>query len=190
MASLQTLLNDVKTGFSVDTAVGVQLDAVGKWVGATRFIEQEIVGVWFEWDEDGDPSTLGWDIGYWQGRFDADTAMSALDDETFRLVIYAKIILNRWTGDREGLIQGWNELLSQHGIGLAITDNSDLTIGIFFSGVPDTPVMRSVIERGGLPVKPAGVGAKFHIMAGKAFAWNTQENDVFAGWGTGAWINR
>lgn len=45
------------SAFDIDTAVGVQLDTLGLWIGRSRIVSQPISGVYFSWDTDG----LGYD---------------------------------------------------------------------------------------------------------------------------------
>ncbi|MCV0931507.1 DUF2612 domain-containing protein, partial [Escherichia coli] len=47
------------TAFDIDSAVGVQLDILGLWIGRSRVVSQPISGVYFSWDTDG----LGYDQG-------------------------------------------------------------------------------------------------------------------------------
>lgn len=64
--------------FSLDTAVGVQLDQVGLWVGFSRRVNVPIPSVFFSFDTSG----LGFDQGVWQSPVDASTGLVFLDDET------------------------------------------------------------------------------------------------------------
>lgn len=64
------------TAFDIDSAVGVQLDILGLWIGRSRVVSQPISGVYFSWDTDG----LGYDQGVWQGPYTLipDTCTSAM----------------------------------------------------------------------------------------------------------------
>ena len=53
--------------FDVDTAVGVQLDAVGVRVGISRRLPMKLIGVYFALD---DVDGVGFDKGVWKGQFD------------------------------------------------------------------------------------------------------------------------
>ncbi|EFF9416164.1 DUF2612 domain-containing protein, partial [Escherichia coli] len=66
------------TAFDIDSAVGVQLDILGLWIGRSRVVSQPISGVYFSWDTDG----LGYDQGVWQGPYDPDSGYMYLSDET------------------------------------------------------------------------------------------------------------
>lgn len=64
------------TAFDIDSAVGVQLDILGLWIGRSRVVSQPISGVYFSWDTDG----LGYDQGVWRGHtiLIPDTCTSAM----------------------------------------------------------------------------------------------------------------
>lgn len=91
------VLQSMPGKFDLDNAVGVQLDDVGLWVGVSRKIRTPLTGIYFSFDIDG----LGFDQGTWKGPFDPDTGLTVLDDDTYRLVIRAKIGANRWDGTLE-----------------------------------------------------------------------------------------
>lgn len=91
---LQNLTLGIPDEFDLDSAIGVQLDAVGLWVGITRNVNAPLAGVYFSLDTVG----LGFDQGVWKGPFDPDSGVVSLDDETFRLLIRAKIGANHWDG--------------------------------------------------------------------------------------------
>ena len=86
--------------FDVDTAVGVQLDAVGVRVGISRRLPMKLVGVYFALD---DVDGVGFDKGVWKGQFDPSDGMVTLDDETYRAVIKTKILANKFDGKNESV---------------------------------------------------------------------------------------
>lgn len=97
MVDLQNVLGSMPGEFDLDSAVGAQLDAVGEWVGISRVVNTPLTGVYFSFDTAG----LGFDQGVWKGPFDPDTGLTRLDDETYRLVLRAKIGANHWDGTLE-----------------------------------------------------------------------------------------
>lgn len=97
MVALQNLLGGMPDAFDLDQAVGVQLDAVGLWVGIGRRVATPLTGVYFSLDTTG----VGFDQGNWKGPFDPDTGLTLLDDDTYRLVLRAKIGANHWDGTLE-----------------------------------------------------------------------------------------
>ncbi|MDD2056624.1 DUF2612 domain-containing protein [Pseudomonas putida] len=89
--------NGLPVDFDLDSAVGVQLDQVGLWIGIGRRINTPLTGVYFSFDTEG----LGFNHGVWKGPFDPDTGVIELDDETYRLLLRAKIAANHWDGTME-----------------------------------------------------------------------------------------
>lgn len=82
------------SAFDIDTAIGVQLDAVGQWVGRDRNVRLPIPNSYFAWDDD----IRGWDRGVWQGPYDTETGITSLDDETYRRLLYTIVLANHWDG--------------------------------------------------------------------------------------------
>ena len=50
-SKLQAVLRGLPADFDIDQAVGVQLDAVGAWIGRSRRFDTPLVGVYFAWDD-------------------------------------------------------------------------------------------------------------------------------------------
>ena len=98
MARFQVFLASMPAAFDVDTAIGVQLDAVGVRIGRSRRIPVPLPNPWFSLD---DP-LRGLDRGIWKGPYDTGTVIDLLDDDTFRRLIYAKILANDWNGTIAG----------------------------------------------------------------------------------------
>ena len=86
-AELRSAAETLPLEFDIDTAVGVQLDAVGERVGVSRKLKTPLEGVYFAFDED----EVGFDEGVWKDDYDPSEGMVSLDDEFYRLVIKAKI---------------------------------------------------------------------------------------------------
>jgi hypothetical protein len=149
---LQNFLMSLPPAFDVDTAVGVQLDAVGVRVGIGRAVPTPLTGVYFSWDTTG----LGWDQGTWQGEFDPDTGISLLSDPAYRTVIKAKIAANQWDGTAQGAQAVWADAFGPGMIEL--TDNQDMTETLTWTGPPPDEVTRQLFLLGYFNLKPAGVG--------------------------------
>lgn len=109
--ALMTPLNDLANclegmncAFDLDTAVGTQLDALGKLVGVSRTLPfQPSAGV-----------------------------SPVLDDATYRLLIRATMLENTWNGTMESLYAGWKQLFPNGT--LIIQDNQNMTANILVSG--------------------------------------------------------
>ena len=97
-ARFQAFLATVPLAFDLDTAIGVQLDAVGVRVGCSRQLPYPLQGIFFTW---GDPAR-GWGKGIWKGAYGAGVGLYTLDDETFRRLIRSKILANAWDGTSAG----------------------------------------------------------------------------------------
>ncbi|AOI65565.1 hypothetical protein WS51_18360 [Burkholderia territorii] len=105
------VLESMPGKFDLDDAVGVQLDDVGLWVGVSRKIRTPLTGIYFSFDVAG----LGFDQGIWKGPFDPDTGLTVLDDDTYRLVIRAKIGANHWDGTLESSAAILNSIFGNPG---------------------------------------------------------------------------
>lgn len=189
-----TALNSLITAFDIDTAVGAQLDILGEWIGRTRYVSVPISGIYFSWDTDG----LGFDQGVWQGPYDPDNGYTALSDETYRVILKAKIAINSWNGQNDTLPPILDTALEGSGLRMQIVDNQDMTISIWvFPEVDIASVsleLIAAIKQGYLTVKAAGVwGGSIEIPAvetpsvGSKFFGFDMDNDFIAGFDDGAW---
>lgn len=146
--------------FDLDSAIGVQLDAVGRWIGRDRSVTTPISNVYFSWDTDG----LGWDQGSWQGPYDPDSGFTVLSDDVYRLVLKAQIAINQWDGTVGGLEDLLEMVFDGTGIDMQIIDNMDMSItinAIALNGIANTSAeLVAVIKAGELNVKSAGVRVK------------------------------
>lgn len=82
------------SAFDIDAAFGAQLDVVGQWIGRDRYARIPRQANWFSLN---DPRR-GLGIGVWKGAYDLQFNTVALADETYRRLLYAKILANRWDG--------------------------------------------------------------------------------------------
>jgi len=186
-ARIQEVLLSLPREFDVDTAVGVQLDAVGVWIGRSRYVGAPITGVYMEWDT---TAALGWEGGVWKGQFDPDAGIVNLPDDSYRMLLKAKIAANQWDGTIPGAYAIWERIFT--GSYLIIEDLQDMTMAIGVSGIPLSTLDTELLERGYLPLKPAGVRIRDYAVvpaAGVLFAWDMETSSAFAGWETGNWTN-
>lgn len=93
----------IPTDYDIDEAIGHQLDVIGEWVGASRYLGTMLPDVFFTWD---DPD-LGWDRGIWKRATDPDTGITVLDDESYRIYLKARIAANNWDGSISQLYDIW-----------------------------------------------------------------------------------
>lgn len=134
-AELRSAAETLPLEFDIDTAVGVQLDAVGERVGVSRKLKTPLEGVYFAFDED----EVGFDEGVWKDDYDPSEGMVSLDDEFYRLVIKAKIAANSWDGTNDTLDDVLSIVFNEKiGTYASANDNQDMTMTIGLSGqTPD-----------------------------------------------------
>ena len=177
------------TEFDIDTASGVQLDILGKWIGRTRVVSQPISGIYFSFDTDG----LGFDQGVWQGPYDPDAGFTNLSDDVYRIVLKAKIAINHWDGTNESLPEILDTALDGSGLKMQIIDNQDMTVSLWV--FPDKTIndvsleLIAAIKQGYLTVKAAGVfsGGILTPSVGNHFFGFDIDNQYIAGFDEGAW---
>jgi len=185
MVDLQNLLSRMPAKFDLDTAVDAQLDDVGLWVGISRNVAVPLAGVYFSFDTAG----VGFDQGNWKGPFDPDTGLTRLDDDTYRLVIRAKIGANHWDGTL-GSSKDILDSIFGGGTFVFIQDNQDMTMTIGIAGVIPSAVFLALLSNGIIPLKPEGVGVNFTIVTsidGAAIFGFDVDNDLISGFDSGAW---
>ncbi len=179
------VLQSMPGKFDLDNAVGVQLDDVGLWVGVSRKIRTPLTGIYFSFDIDG----LGFDQGTWKGPFDPDTGLTVLDDDTYRLVIRAKIGANRWDGTLESSAAILNSIFGAD-THVFIEDHQDMSMTIGIAGKVPSAVFLALLAGGYIPLKPEGVRVAYTIVTsvdGAPLFGFDMNSDLVAGFDTGVW---
>ncbi|RJT45651.1 DUF2612 domain-containing protein [Rahnella woolbedingensis] len=194
LIDVASTMSSLVAAFDIDTAVGAQLDTLGLWIGRSRIVSEPISGVYFCWDSEG----LGYDQGVWQGPYDPDAGFTNLSDETYRIVLKAKIAINHWNGTNETLPTILDTALAGSGLMMQIVDNQDMTISVWvFPEIDISNVsleLIAAIRQGYLTVKAAGVWAgdiqtpsiETPSVGNKFFGFD-MDNDYIAGFDDGAW---
>lgn len=183
----QNLTASLPQKYDLDVAVGNQLDTVGRWIGLSRSLPVPISGVYFSWDAAG----VGWDEGVWRSPFDPITGLTALDDETYRLFLKAKVGANHWDGTNAG----WQTVMSYvfQGTGTVINyvDSQDMSMDVLITGILPSTLTLTLITQGYLSLKPAGVRINNYyvtsVPGAPIFAWDVMPGTGFGGWDVGAW---
>lgn len=194
LTDTSTALQNLLTAFDIDSAIGVQLDVLGEWIGRTRIVSQPISGVYFSFDTDG----VGWDQGVWQGPYDPDAGFTSLSDDTYRIVLKAKIVINSWDGQNDSLPAILETALDGSGLRMQIVDNQDMTISVWVFPEEDISQVSlellAAIKQGYLTVKAAGVWAGdvqtpsiLTPSVGSKFFGFDMDNEYIAGFDDGAW---
>jgi hypothetical protein len=181
----QNVYGQMVAAYDLDNAVGKQLDAVGEWVGISRNVRTPLEGVYFSFGVNG----LGFGQGVWKGPFDPATGVTSLDDDTYRLLIRAKIGANHWDGTLEGSAAILNLIFGGTGTYVFIQDNGDMSIDIGVSGKRPTAIFLALLTGGYIPIKPEGVRVNYYVVPsvpGPLFGFGVN-NQYIAGFGTGVW---
>ena len=127
-----SVLQEILDAFNLDTAVGAQLDTLGKIAGVGRLLN----------------------------FYPSGGESPVMDDDTYRLVIKARLLQNVWKGNLAELYDAWSVLFP--GISLQIQDlqsqseGDAMTYNVVISG-EFTSLMRELIVNGYIVPKPEGV---------------------------------
>lgn len=181
----QNALGDFIPAFDLDQAVGDQLDILGLWVGITRRVNTPLVGVYFSFDITG----VGFDQGVWQGPFDPSTGVTLLDDDTFRVLIRAKIGANHWDGTLGSSAAILDQIFG-NGTHVFIQDNQDMSMTIGISGTIPSAVLLALLKGGYIPLRPEGVLVNEYIVTsggGHPIFGFDMTGPYVAGFDSGAW---
>ena len=172
--------------FDLDTAVGVQLDAVGERVGIGRRLNAPLEGVYFAFDTEG----VGFDEGVWKGQYDPAEGVVELDDEFYRTVIRAKIAANSWDGTNETLSDILDLIFTPElGTYASYEDHQDMSMVVALSGKVPSPLLMQLLVKGYIDIKPAGVRISYYYtpsVEGPLFAFDI-DNKYFGGFDKGVW---
>jgi hypothetical protein len=118
-----TVARSLNTLFDIDNAEGVQLDAIGVWVGRSRNLSVPLENVYFQFD-----TGPGFDMGILRGPFDPLTTLFVLPDDQYRILLYATIAANHWDGTIPGAYNAYAIAFGPRGFTMLIIDNQDMTM--------------------------------------------------------------
>jgi hypothetical protein len=155
---------DIRDGYNVDTAVGVQLDVIGKYVGVNRFYQsQDITGINFGFSDAFSSEPVG-TTGYASVAdfFSKEgTYLSASDiigngfqlsDDDYRILIKLKILLNNSNFSDESIDSA---LFRIFGATLYAVDNYNMSME-YFTDSDLSLIVRVALSKNLLPA-PMGV---------------------------------
>lgn len=175
--------------FDLDTAVGVQLDAVGKWVGRDRFVPYPLETFWFSFDD----NLRGWDMAVWYTGYDADYGMFRLADNDFRDLLYAQINLNSWDGTTDSLsttLTTFYEDQTRDDRSLIwFSNDGNKSAALNVAGRWPPPRVIAMMAWPALRMDVGGVDVKTRITSIDStplFGFDC-DNDHVAGWDKGSW---
>jgi hypothetical protein len=165
LVDAQAMLAQLTADFDLDTAIGIQLDQVGQWIGRTRYIEVPITGVYFTFDDGittaGDSPRTGFDQGVWFNKYDPTEKIAALDDETYRSVLKLQAIANHWDGTLPSIADAFHRVFPGAYIqDLGDTANGLMAMDVLLPGPLMSTLMIQVLQQD-FPIKPSGVFINF-----------------------------
>lgn len=155
----QSVLNTMPTLYDFETAAGVQLDAVGIWVGFSRTL------------------------------FVPGTGTVTLDDDAYRTLLRAKILANHWDGGMETLQVILANLFPGQSITLFAVDYQDMSMDVYITGSSPTPLQLALLKGGLLVPKPEGVRINGFIQVTGPLFGLDQETTFISGLDVGAFPN-
>lgn len=185
LAEQQTFLDGMPAAFDLDTAIGAQLDAVGAWVGISRLIQIPLINVWFSFDIDG----RGFDEGIWQGPYDPETGIYALDDDTYRKLIRLKILVNNWDGLEGSAAQAIETFYASEGSYPFLVGGQNMSMTVCISGARPPAVMFALFAGRYVEFKPASVQIDTVVpsIPGDAVFGFDVDNEYIGGFDTASW---
>jgi hypothetical protein len=155
---IQNFLINFYTNYDLDTAVGVQLDALGVILNRPRLLPFQ-------------PS---------------DGVSALMDDTTYRLVLKSTIAEAQFDGTAPGLYGLFQTALGNTGLYFYVQDNQDMSLNVIVYGVT-TSIISDLISHGVIVPRPEGVNLIINITSNKIFTWGL-ETEAFGGWGEGYWL--
>nr|DAD91857.1 MAG TPA: Protein of unknown function (DUF2612) [Myoviridae sp. ctKZW4] len=152
---LQNVLN-------IETAIGHQLDLVGKHVGQGRVVNGYQLRKFFGFR--GSPHALGFSQkrnggGQWYRRRDPLADSVRLSDEDYRFLIKCRILKNYQTGTLPNLIEACRFIF---GDGCRVIDNYDMTVSVSNQNISD--FKKFAINHLDILPRQAGVQYLFHLV--------------------------
>lgn len=157
---------DLPEHFNIDTAIGAQLDIIGRWVGLSRLLMVPLDENFFSWNVVG----KGWNEANWKGPFTSSVGISSMGDDLYRLALKTKIAKNYWQGTNEEMQEILAASLASEGLYLVPVDGMDMSLTVHIQGTP-TAQVRELIERGYITPKPMGVRINNSDDGGTGLLW-------------------
>lgn len=195
-ALANNLAFDVRDAFDLETATGVQLDTIGKYVGVDRFYRgQEFDGDFFAFVTYTEDTPVSGQEGFAEysnfetkeGSFlkyeDVVNSGLSLSDEDYRVLIKLKIVQNNINHSHKEID---DSLFDFFGEDLRANSDGDMVMDYF---VPRnlSSLIQVAIEKEVLP-KPMGVGIRYLIRTEDSFfgfaTYNSEDKPLNAGFTT------
>lgn len=168
---------DVQNGYNVDTAIGVQLDVLGKYADINRFYQGQDFSGFFSfitYDEVSSPpgDLIGFSTyaefpnkpGAWLTYPEILSTTLALTDDQFRFLLKLRIIQNNSNFSHQSIDQS---MFNAFGL-TVVPDSTGNMVMDYFADNANFPLLLVAIQKGVLP-KPMGVAFRYLIKQAKPF---------------------
>lgn len=114
-----------------------------------------------------------------------DAGISAVDDETYRMLIKARLLQYHWDGTYEGMYELFQKLFPNESINIDDLGQAAYIAYISRNGLSD--LVQDLFLYGYFLPKPMGVNVTYSFSDVKKFAWDSEETEIKAGWDKGHW---
>lgn len=182
-ADVNNSAQNIEAAFDLDTAAGAQLDSIGLWVGASRYVSTPLAGIYFAFDTVG----LGFGQGSWKGPYDPTEGLQALDDDTYRMLIRARIAANHWDGTIASLLAILGMIFTDPMTITYVVDNQDMTMTIGMVGATPSAIKMALLNGGYLVPKPSGVRINYAGVTAVPYFGFDSSTFLVAGFDIGVW---
>lgn len=147
--SLFNASDNVRMSYYIDTAVGAQLDVIGRVVVIDRSYESQIV---FTPDARFGATRFGGLSARFNNR--GETVSNEVSDAIYRVLIRAKIAKNNSDATLDGIVKSLSYITNSNPI--TVVDNEDMTFSVSF-GTELTSIERFVFDTFDVVPRPQGV---------------------------------
>ena len=178
-----SLLSELRQAYDVDSAVGTQLDVLGRIVGLSRLIPYAVSKIRFGFQEND--NARGFDDKFsndrqsapFLNRFEPINTDYELDDESYRIFLRMKIAKN--TGSAyivtDDLISLQDATELAFGRGSHVEDKQDMTLNFWIPYRTGEQRAKIAVQERLFPV-PQGVGLKFLFFGTSGETFGFKEN--------------
>lgn len=174
--NISDVIEEFESAFDLDSAIGSQLDIIGKIVGISRNVEGVIPKIFFGFD--GNVNARGFGLAPFYTTDQAQYTDTQLSDSDYRFFIRIKIAKNHvkaTMSDDNG--SNLNAVILSMFEGYAyMVDNKDMTVTIYIENSPKSYLLPYAISLDLIPL-PQAVEVKYiSIVARKTFGFSNNPN--------------
>lgn len=125
------LNEEINKAFFLNTAIGKQLDIIGKWLNQPRQVDFQ----------------------------PTDGSSPLLSDKYYRIILKAKVVKNLWKGTVSDFYEKWKVLFNGEDLQVYLADNQDMNyIIVTWDSTLSDKMIEDLLSNGYLIPKPAGLG--------------------------------